>query len=178
MTTYLDIIDTAIKIGLGAFIAGVSTYAATRLRYKKEGNLALEQRRREILESTVDKIQIFVNSALNVRSLLLEFVRCKESNTEIRAELEAELEKAKIELANKYSDLSQAESLLLLVGAESAQKMISKIGQYTQELMPKLWLGNRALTEGYLIDIRAQIVHMKLSIIREISKLYMETFVK
>ncbi len=49
--TIIDIVDTAIKIGLGAFISGVSTYIFTKMNYnnenvkwKREAKLGLDHR--------------------------------------------------------------------------------------------------------------------------------------
>jgi hypothetical protein len=52
----LDIVDTVVKIGLGAIISGVATYSVTRLNHKEEKNKEIIKTKREILEQSVDNI--------------------------------------------------------------------------------------------------------------------------
>lgn len=46
--TYMEILDTAVKIGLGALISGVTTWKITQLQHKNDDE---KQRRTRKLES-------------------------------------------------------------------------------------------------------------------------------
>ena len=49
-TEWIDIIDTAVKIGLGALISGIATYSVANLNHKKDLNKSLSNKKIEILE--------------------------------------------------------------------------------------------------------------------------------
>lgn len=58
MTTELiDVIDTAVKIGLGALISGISTYAVTHLNHKKDKNKLLFERHLERVERATENVE-------------------------------------------------------------------------------------------------------------------------
>lgn len=69
---YLEIIDTAVKIGLGASISGIAAFAITKLNNNHDKNKELINRRLNTIESiTEDLIEYFndfslLMSAINV----------------------------------------------------------------------------------------------------------------
>ncbi len=74
MATVLDIVDTAVKIGLGALISGITTYWVTRRSHNHDINkMAIEDRKslvREIgsiLESATEKLNLSIHSYWNNR---------------------------------------------------------------------------------------------------------------
>ena len=50
MPTSLEILDTAVKIGLGALITGATTYVATRLKGKQDASLEMKKHSRSVFE--------------------------------------------------------------------------------------------------------------------------------
>ena len=66
----LDIVDTAVKIGLGALISGVTTYVITHKSHSNE--LAKENRDKKasILEFSVENIEPFFNAFENFLSVI------------------------------------------------------------------------------------------------------------
>lgn len=57
MTTVIEIVDTAVKIGLGALISGVTTYLVTNKNHKHERNHGLVVYRRDRLVEITEHIQ-------------------------------------------------------------------------------------------------------------------------
>ncbi|MDH5647347.1 MAG: hypothetical protein OEZ01_15160 [Candidatus Heimdallarchaeota archaeon] len=58
----IDIIDTAVKIGFGALITAVATYAVTRLNHKKENEKAIINRKLDIIEMAAAHFDKYENS--------------------------------------------------------------------------------------------------------------------
>ena len=58
----LDIIDTAVKIGLGAIISGFSTYFITSKNQSVEKSNKLIEKRGEILEYSIENIEQYFYS--------------------------------------------------------------------------------------------------------------------
>jgi pyruvate-formate lyase len=50
MTTYIEILDTAVKIGLGAAISGAATYVVTRMKSDRDVHQEVARHKRELLE--------------------------------------------------------------------------------------------------------------------------------
>jgi len=61
-TEVLDIVDTAVKIGLGALISGVSTYYVTSFKYKHEYSSYILDKKLSIVEGCVKDIDEFMTS--------------------------------------------------------------------------------------------------------------------
>ena len=58
-TEWIDIADTALKIGLGALISGVSTYKVSSLNHKKEVEKALIEKKINILEEISESAETY-----------------------------------------------------------------------------------------------------------------------
>ncbi len=83
MTTELDIIDTALKVGLGALISAIATYAATNRNQKFEYKRQLIQDKKELfIEITrkIDKSSALKNEAM--QSLNIKKHSTKDDNIE------------------------------------------------------------------------------------------------
>jgi len=68
--TYLEIIDTAVKIGLGALITGASTYLLAVRNHKKELEKMSFQRRLDSLEESSELAEKFIIAWLSFASTL------------------------------------------------------------------------------------------------------------
>jgi hypothetical protein len=64
--TPLDIADSAVKIGLGALISGVAAYLNAKLGHSREAAKVQSTRRRELLESVAEQIEVFTHVALKL----------------------------------------------------------------------------------------------------------------
>lgn len=60
----LSIVDTAVKIGLGALISGVATYWVTKLNHENDIAKTKIKRQRELLEDIAGQTEEFSNAVL------------------------------------------------------------------------------------------------------------------
>jgi len=58
-TTSLDVLDSAVKIGLGALISGIATYSVTKLQYRQGAQQNITTRKREIIEEAAENLERF-----------------------------------------------------------------------------------------------------------------------
>ena len=58
-TSIIDVLDSAVKIGIGALISGIATYSVTRLRYRQDAQQNINTRRREIIEKAAENLETF-----------------------------------------------------------------------------------------------------------------------
>ena len=103
MVTSLEVIDSAVKIGLGALITGIGSYFVARLNLEKDR----AAKRREVLEDVAGQVeelfQLFITS--------MQYYGDQVSD----AEHEEKFDKAK-------KDLPSVEAKLLLLGEKRALK--------------------------------------------------------
>jgi len=55
----IDVLDSAVKIGIGALISGIATYSVTRLKYREEARQHIDTRKREIMEKAAENLETF-----------------------------------------------------------------------------------------------------------------------
>jgi len=73
----ISVIDTAVKIGLGAFITGFTTFAITRKNHKHERVLKLSDKKISLLETASDNLEANFQMLAFVISRLDGLVRLK-----------------------------------------------------------------------------------------------------
>lgn len=62
-TSLIDVLDSAVKIGIGALISGFATYSVTKLKYRQEVRKNIDTRRHEILEKAAENLETFNESS-------------------------------------------------------------------------------------------------------------------
>lgn len=170
--TVLDIIDTAVKIGLGALISGVATYSVTKLNHEKDVEKSKQNRQRELLEEISSQAENFSTSALKYWAYMIEHVRYLERKKDAPEDLKARIDGAAKELFDKYTDLASAEGKLILIGATNAQELIRDYGDYVKEFRRKAWQGNSSLTEADLEGYRTIILSKRKAVYDELRAVY------
>lgn len=171
-TNLLSIVDTAVKIGLGALISGIATYTVTRLNHNKEIEKERIKRQRELLEEIASQTEEFSTAVLKYWAYMIEYIRYVESNKEAPEDLDVRIEESGKNLFDKYTNLSSAEGKLILIGATKAQEKIREYGEYVKDFRRKAWQGNKALTESDLDNYREVILNKRKSLYEEIRKVY------
>lgn len=170
--TPLDVIDTAVKVGLGALISGVTAYWTTRRKTKDD--LARDRllRHQSLLEGTAEQIEAFSHLVLRYWALMIELVRYRAQGLAWPAARQQDLEKTKSDLFNAFSGLTSAESKLLLLGHGRAQQLLREYGESVRDFRRRAFDGNQALTERELDDDRAKLLRIREALFNELSSVY------
>ena len=71
MVTPVEIIDTAVEIGLGALISGAAAYWIARLNHDREMEKERTRRRRELFESIAEQVERFTHATLKYYGLMV-----------------------------------------------------------------------------------------------------------
>jgi len=127
MTTALDIIDTSVKIGLGAIISGIATYFITHTGHRHAVSKDLIDEKRRLLIDTVRKIDSA--GRLRNRAKLSISLQLRSGDNQC-TKLDEELS-----LLWKAGDqLREAESNCYLIGDDDLAKLVTayslKISEY------------------------------------------------
>jgi hypothetical protein len=170
--TMLDIVDTAVKIGLGALITGIATYGVTKLNHDKDIEKSKQNRQRELLEEISSQTEEFSTSVLKYWAYMVEHVRYVERKKDAPEDLKERIDAAAKELFDKYTHLSSAEGKLILIGADKAQELVRDYGEYVKKFRRKAWQGNSSLSEAKLDGYRSNILSKRKSLYKELRATY------
>ncbi len=152
--TWLEIVDSAIKIGLGALIAGGITFATARAKSKSDKEARQEQRRSEHLLALLEMLSEVENLFQHHKWRLDSYRFYKEQDRNEEAEKERiEFEKLDDPVRISLDRFFKASSILLLIGEEETDKLLWVYHGAINE-----WLGNVVLdTEHFSKEERDRI---------------------
>ena len=126
--TALQILDTAVKIGLGALISGIATYFLTRSAHREEARSERRKRRYDAVERVADLVEDFTHVALKFWAAASDIVT--KSHSPNRDEWKERLGELQQELFHAFGDLSRAEGALLLLREKKAQALVRDYGEF------------------------------------------------
>src|SRR5882672_11193353 len=106
--TPLEVIDTAVKVGLGAAISGLSAYWMGKSKARDDLRRERLTRHHGLLEKSAEQIESFSHVILRYWALMIEWVRARDQGFVLEPHRAEELAKSKAELFNAFSDLTSA----------------------------------------------------------------------
>jgi hypothetical protein len=172
MVTSLDIVDTAVKIGLGALISGVSTYFIARFNHKREQEKARVNRRRELIEGIAEQIEAFTKSSLTYWALTCERAEYERKGWEMPEQRLSLWTTAYLE--DVFPELANAEAKLLLIGEEMSQKLVRAYGDFVNEFRIRSCPDgkNLAIESEELTKFRTTLLGKREEVFRQLSIAY------
>lgn len=170
--TWLSIVDTAVKIGLGAAISGIATYSITRYKQKSDKELKQVQRKIDSLDIIAEQTEEFSHVCLNYWARILDWSRKKEKSKPISDSLEKELKAVRTELFNSYKTLASAESKLLLMGENKAAELLRFYGEQLTRFYSTVFIGNHNVPISDIEEWRVLILSERELVFNELSRIY------
>lgn len=173
MMTLLEILDSAIKIGLGAIISAIATYKATSQNHKNEKSKEERQYKIKNLELVSDKYEIFFVSANNFINRIGGILRNRETNEEFDfPEEKIASVKARIDpLFKALEGVVQARSRLRVIGEPGTDPHQRDLISSIEELKDLVLIKKRAPSKDFLDKKRADIVKAINAIQLELNKI-------
>ena len=121
---WIEVADSAIKIGLGAAIAGVSAFLLLRRTQAGEFQKELRQRRWKILEEVAESVQEAYREHIDHIHALSELRALNdETPSNDRERIKTAVESFGTSLIDQMQSLSTAEAKLLLLGEQDAHRI-------------------------------------------------------
>lgn len=170
--SFFSIIDTTVKIGLGALISGISTYWVTRLQHDNEISKTKLKRQRELIEEVAAQTEDFSSAVLTYWAYMVEHVRYSKRDKKPPEDLPVRIKKSETDLFDKFSQLASAEGKLILFGSTKAQELLREYGEYIKDFRRIAWHGNTTLKEEDLEAYRANILAKRKTFYEEIRAMY------
>ena len=125
--TWIEVVDSAVKIGLGALIAGVIAFLLSSTQHRNELKKARVDREFEMLKEVAEKAENFNQTALKYWSLSSDWRRRLAIDNSIEKPIELSI--AQNDFFDSFKELTKAESLLLLFGYGNASLKVREYGE-------------------------------------------------
>ena len=168
----LEILDTAVKIGIGALISGVSTYFVTRLQQKGEIEKERGRRQAELLEGIAQQVEIINHIYLKYWAFTTDAIKRKRSKKPVSKDKQQEREDIKTELFHAFKELTNAEAKLMLIGETKALHLMRDYGESVANFRKVVNLDNENISEEEIQQWKDKIFEYRRQFFDELSKIY------
>lgn len=172
MTTMVDVLDTAVKIGLGAMISGVVTFWHTRQKERGESLSRLNSKRQELLEKAASQVEQVNHVYLKYWALVVEATRYDLSGTEWPQKRVQELDETKDELFQSFKYFTDAESKILLINEPEIYDLMRGYGELVVKFRRGIYVGKPGLDECQISLEKSEIKVAREKLFRSLSKAY------
>ncbi|GAB3536204.1 hypothetical protein [Photobacterium alginatilyticum] len=171
-TTAIEVIDTAVKIGLGGLITLLGTIAVTKLNHGHENKKETNKRFYDALESVGANIEEMTHVSLRYWALIIEWARNNQQGFGLTEKRQEELERTKIDMFDQFKNLTVAESKLLLLDLDEPATLLREYGEFLKDLRRKYYDGKASLTEEDMELVREQLLVKREVLFKSLSESY------
>lgn len=165
----LQILDTAVKIGLGSIITLFGTYLVTKINHNHEYRKDKNNRFFNSMEEISSLIEDTTHISLKYWALVNEWTS-KKANFKLYRE--EELKKVEVELFHSFKNLTVAESKLMLLGLKEESILLREYGMLLSKLRSNFFKGNNEVTLESMKQIREEILNKRESLFFSLSQVY------
>ncbi|WP_201548738.1 hypothetical protein [Psychrobacter sp. Pi2-1] len=125
--TWIEVADSAVKIGLGALITGIIAFVLSTIQHRNDRKKAKVAREFEMLKEVAGKVETFNRVSLRYWANITDW-RARSLLSGIYTKPEKLIDSQNA-LYDSFSELTEAESLLLLFGYEEASISLRLYGE-------------------------------------------------
>lgn len=168
--TWIEIVDSAVKIGLGALIASASALLLARSQYSHDLRKSKVSREFDLLKDIAEKVERFTHSALKYWAISADWHRARRVDPD--AKKSENLLSAQNELFGKFNELTSAEALLLLLGHKIAQQQLRAYGDHVMAYRRSVSRSATPLSDEQIEDYRMYILNARESFFDRLNDIY------
>lgn len=172
--TWLDVIDSAVKIGLGAMIAGISALLLSRSQHHRDLSKAKVDREFEILKDVAEQTERFTQASLRYWSLASDSHRLKRSGKSLSDKKATDLASSKVALFDLYHELTSSEAKLLLLGKRDAQSALRTYGDMVSAFRRSAVNESQPMGDPEIDTWRENILKTRERLLNELHACYQE----
>jgi len=168
--TWLEVVDSAVKIGLGALIAGLSALFLAKAQHRNSLDKVRSEREFQLLREVAEKVERFTHAALKYWALAADWHRALRKDPE--AAKSKALRAAQDELFERFNDVTAAEATLLLIGQEDAQAQLRTYGEYVVGYRKAVANISDPMSEETINDYRTYFLRARASLFKQLHAIY------
>ncbi len=170
---WAEIVDTTVKIGLGALIAGVAGYMANSANHKHAEKEIYVQKRRDYLDKAIEILNDFHKRYVRYRTKVHNAVDRRDLKIENTTEQESELENLYVDLMDAFEHFVDAEGYILAINEKGLHETMYSYMEQISTLSNELWYGNIEQLKSTRIDeINTTIRRERRAFLLKLSKAY------
>ena len=167
--TWIEVVDSAVKIGLGALIAGVIAFLLSSTQHRNELKKAKIEREFEMLKEVAEKVENFNNIALRYWSLSSDWRRRLLLDSTILPS--SNLLDSQNDLYDSFSELTKAESLLLF-GYDEASVSLRSYGETVISFRKRVSSLDIFFDESDAASYRESMIDKRAELFKILNKIY------
>ena len=149
MLTPIDVIDSAVKIGLGALISGIVTYQLAKASYQKER----AQAKKSMIESVARQVARFDQQAARYWQVVINWLDATPVNEDMSADKQTEIKTLEDQVSDGFAELRDAGMMLRLHREPKSQELLTEyansVKTYRIKSIAKREIGIEALRQYY-----------------------------
>lgn len=169
MTTLFNLIDTPLKIGLGALIAALSAWIILRRSIHLQHHNQRENRRLHILEEVSSQVGTVTHIFAKYSSLVVESIQFGERWPQARR---LELESINNDLVNEFKKLAECEAKLLMLGEKNLERSLRIYGAKIAVYRKQVYVGRKDITPEQITALKSGIHQVREQFYDMLSRKY------
>lgn len=170
--TLLEVVDSAIKIGLGALIAGLSTLVLSKSQHRRDLERARVDREFEILKDVAEQTERFTQSALKYWALAADAHRFRRQGKPLSDKKASNLSSSGEIIFGIFHELTSSESKLLLLGKRDAQSALRTYGDMVIAFRRSAISDMETMSDTEIDTWREKILRARSSLLDELHTCY------
>lgn len=171
-TTWIEIVDTTVKIGFGAIVTGIATLVNNKLTHTKSVEKDSLQRRVAVLESVTLSIEEMTHTLLKHWSFIIDVARNSEKGIDASEERLKHVAGLRSEVYHLFKGFTNGEGRLLLIGCVDQQKKLREYGSIISEYHRYTSPNNAPATSVELESWRTKILDAREQLYKALNKAY------
>jgi hypothetical protein len=171
-TTWLEIVDTAVKIGLGAVVTGIATHVNNGRSHAKTVEKERHAKNVEMLESVTFSIEEATHLLLKHWAHIIDWARIKDRGDAPSEEKVKLIGEYRLELFTLFKGLTNSEGRLLLMGHNNQQQLLREYGQLISDYYRFAHVSNDQVTVAELDGWRKKIIDSRLKLYSALNTAY------
>lgn len=171
--TWVDVVDSAVKIGLGALIAGLSSFILAQKNHERDAEKERRRRNKELLEAVAEHVERFTSASLIYWAWGGDFIRAA-NGTKRSFPNPEKLKAAQGEHFDAFQEMTSAEAKLLLLGYKSAQEKLRNYGDELVKMRKRFSSSPQDVSEEEIYEWRSKILDARATFFDELSAIYQQ----
>ena len=147
--TWIYVADTAVKVGLGALLAGGFGALNAYQSHKKEDSKDYAAKRRELIESVMLNVDEFSKEVSLYLELLMNGVSNK-NNGDLSQEDLKDIETTEKKVFEKFNEINSSKLKLLLISEKECHQKLSEYHEASSDFFKSSSIKNDSLTQSQL----------------------------
>jgi len=166
--TPIDVLDSAVKIGLGAVISAFVTYWLARANHYRTIEKEFNNRKREMLESVAEQVAVFDQFALRYWQTVANWLQDAPPGEPMSAAKLEEIKKLEDEVSDGYGRLRLAMAKLELYDELESKRLLVDYGN-NAKTYPISEITNRKVSKEHLQKYRMEFKQRREELFAELA---------